>query len=309
LNKLLLTLKQNRLHKNNKHIKGYNFETLIASVPELEAFVFTNTYEKETIDFANPQAVKILNTALLKLHYGINYWEFPDAHLCPPIPGRVEYIHLLNDVLIASGIQTKATVFDIGTGATCIYPLLGHMTYGWTFLASEIDKHVIKNAQQIIDKNKLNSAITLKFQNNKQSIFEGMLSSTDQITASMCNPPFYKNETEAIENTQRKLKGLGQKADTLVRNFSGTAKELWYPGGEKAFLHNYLYQSSLLKTNCFWFTSLVSKKEHVKSMQASLKKLGATTIKVLDLSLGNKMSRVVAWTFLSKKEQHDWINK
>lgn len=297
------------MHKNNKHRKDYNFEALTTCVPELELFVFTNTYGNKTIDFANPKAVKLLNTALLKLHYGIEYWEFPDAHLCPPIPGRVEYIHLLNELLTASGVQTNARVLDVGTGATCIYPLLGYTTYDWTFIASEIDKHALDNAQQILEKNKLNSAITLRFQNNKQSILDGVILPSEQITASMCNPPFYKNEAEAIENTQRKLKGLGQKNDTIVRNFSGTAQELWYPGGEKAFLHNYLYQSSLLKTNCFWFTSLVSKKEHVKSMQASLKKLGATTIKVLNLSLGNKMSRVVAWTFLNAKEQNDWINK
>ncbi|WP_298903078.1 23S rRNA (adenine(1618)-N(6))-methyltransferase RlmF [uncultured Psychroserpens sp.] len=294
------------MHKHNKHSKGYDFEVLVANSPELETFVFTNSHGKSTIDFANPKAVKSLNTALLTLYYAVSYWEFPDDHLCPPIPGRVEYIHLLNDLLVASGLREDVTVLDIGTGATCIYPLLGQAEYGWRFIATEIDKGAYKNAQKIINKNGLDEVITLRFQNNPQWILNDEILPSERVAASMCNPPFYKNETEALEETKRKLKGLGKNTDTIVRNFSGTAQELWYPGGEKAFLHNYLYQSSQLKKNCFWYTSLVSKKDHVKSMETSLKKLGATKIKKLELSLGNKISRVMAWTFLSDKEQRDW---
>ncbi|WP_299339465.1 23S rRNA (adenine(1618)-N(6))-methyltransferase RlmF [uncultured Psychroserpens sp.] len=297
------------MHKHNKHAEGYDFEVLAISSPGLVPFIYESNYGRFTIDFANPKAVKALNTALLKLYYGVDFWEFPDAHLCPPIPGRVEYIHLLNDLLASSGLTKDITILDIGTGATCIYPLLGHAEYGWRFIASEIDKQAYKTAKRIIDKNKLNSVIELRFQNNTQSIVEGVINASEQITASMCNPPFYKSEAEAIEHTERKLKGLGKSSDTFIRNFSGTANELWYPGGEKAFLHNYLYQSSLLKTNCIWYTTLVSKKEHVTSMKASLKKLGATTIKVLELSLGHKISRVVAWSFFTDKAIQNLKNK
>ena len=41
-------------------------------------------------------------------------------------------------------------------------------------------------------------------------------------------------------------------------------------------------------------------------MEGSLKKLGATAFQVLDMIQGNKVSRVVAWTFLTKAEQEDW---
>jgi len=294
------------LHKNNTHSKGYDFEVLVNNVPELESHVFQNDFGNKTIDFGNPKAVKELNRALLKTHYGITYWEFPDANLCPPIPGRVEYIHLLNDLLNTSGLHNDLTILDIGTGATCIYPLLGHATYGWQFLASEIDKHALKNAQAIIDRNKLNDAISLRFQENPQHILTGILNPSEHVSATMCNPPFYRNEVEANTNTLLKQKGLKKQTDTVARNFSGTAKELWYPGGEKAFVHNYLYQSSLLKTNCLWYTCLVSKTQHVLSMETSLKKLGATDFKILQMALGNKISRVVAWTFLTDEEQRKW---
>ncbi|MCK8479685.1 23S rRNA (adenine(1618)-N(6))-methyltransferase RlmF [Psychroserpens algicola] len=294
------------MHNHNLHSEGYDFEVLIANSPELADFVFRNTYGKDSIDFADPKAVKALNTALLKLYYGIDYWEFPEAHLCPPIPGRVEYIHLLYDLLKSSRLEKGSRILDIGTGATCIYPLLGQAEYHWHFIASDIDEEALKNAQQIINKNGLESIIELRHQRQTQQILTGILDGTERITAAMCNPPFYKNEAEALQNTQRKLKGLGKATQNPVRNFSGTAKELWYPGGEKAFLHNYLYQSSLFKTNCYWYTSLVSKKEHIKSMRSSLNKLGATQFKVLELSLGNKISRVVAWSFLTAKQQKNW---
>ncbi len=295
------------MHKNNIHSKGYDFNTLTGEFPQLERFVFKNKYGKTTIDFANSRAVKVLNSALLKTYYGIDYWEFSDENLCPPIPGRVEYIHVLDELLQTSRLKQEITILDIGTGATCIYPLLGHKVYNWNFIASEIDAKAFENAKRIIDINYLNPNIELRFQDNSQKILDGVLHASEKITATLCNPPFYKNEAEANEATNRKLKGLGHMSNQVTRNFSGTANELWYPGGEKAFLHNYLYQSSLFKTNCYWYTSLVSKKENVKSMQNSLKKLGATAVNVIQMSLGNKISRVVAWTFLTKKEQQDWL--
>ena len=139
-------------------------------------------------------------------------------------------------------------------------------------------------------------------------MFNGILKSTDVFSASICNPPFFKSEAEMLEASNQKLKGLG-KSENKIRNFSGKYNELCYKGGEKAFVHNYLYESSLFKTNCFWYTTLVSKKENVKSMYKSLNKLGATEIKTLPLQLGNKISRIVAWTFLSVAEQKGWNNK
>jgi len=293
------------LHKKNKHKEGYDFKVLTESYPALKPFVFTNEYGIETVDFAISEAVKALNMALLKTHYNIKYWEFPDAHLCPPIPGRVEYIHHLNDLLKPFKFKEPIRVLDVGTGATCIYPLLGNSEYNWQFEGTDIDPNSLKNAQTIIDKNDLNESIELRLQSDKAQILKGIIKPSDTFTLSMCNPPFYRSEREALEATQRKMKGLGNASP--LRNFSGTANELWFVGGEKAFLHSYLYESSLYKIQCFWYTSLVSKKDLVKSMQKSLNKLGATQVKVINMQLGNKISRVVAWTFLTEEEQNDFI--
>lgn len=277
------------MHKNNLHNTKYNLDKLSSIHPLLKEFVFINKYDSKTIDFANPKAVKSLNTALLKKHYNISFWEFSDDNLCPPIPSRVDYIHYLNEL-----IKTKnAKVLDIGTGATLVYPLLGNSVYNWSFIGTDIDEKSIETAQQIIDKNNLKNQIKLRLQTDKNNILNGIVKAGEKFTVSMCNPPFFKSKEEAEAASNRKLKNL--KLDTKTRNFSGNANELWYNGGEKAFLHNYLYQSSQYKDQFEWFTSLVSKKELVKSMSKSLKKLNTKEIKIIEMTQGNKISRIVAW--------------
>lgn len=297
--------KSGNLHPKNIHQNGYNFEELVAVYPALKEFVFVNEYGTNTIDFANAKAVKAINTALLFKYYAIEFWDFPDDNLCPPIPGRVDYVHHLADLLQASGMHENVSVIDVGVGANCIYPLLGNSVYKWRFLGTDIDKKSIDRAQKIIKKNNLTNVIELKQQKDATQIFQGILTEEDKFSATMCNPPFFRSQEEAMLANARKQEGLGRQSGES-RNFSGKQQELWYKGGEKAFIHTYLYESSMFKKQCFWYTTLVSKKENAESMLSSLKKLGATEIKTIPMHQGNKVTRVVAWTFLTKEEQKDW---
>lgn len=282
------------LHPRNKHKDGYNFDVLIKENKALEAYVTENKYGNVSIDFSDPKAVKELNRSLLQVHYGIKEWNFSDENLCPPIPGRVDYIHHLSDLLTSSGVTEDIKVLDIGTGATCIYPLLGAKEYDWSFVAIDIDLDALDSAQDIIDDNGLDAKIELRQQLDEANILTGIIEDGDSFSVSMCNPPFYKSEAEARGANNRKSRNLGNNA---VRNFAGNNNELWYPGGEKAFLHNYLYQSSLYKEVSVWFTSLVSKKENVESLQKSAEKLKAKDFKVIPMHQGNKVTRIVAWQF------------
>ena len=168
-------------------------------------------------------------------------------------------------------------ILDIGTGATCIYPLLGAKEYDWNFVATDIDLDSLHIAQDIITDNNFDAKIILRQQFDEANILKGIIEKGDSFSAVICNPPFYKSETEAKGANARKSRNLGTNA---VRNFAGNNNELWYPGGEKAFLHNYLYQSSLYKDTSVWFTSLVSKKETIKSLQKSGEKLKVKEMKV-----------------------------
>jgi len=288
------------------HTNNYNFEVLIDNYPKLQPFVLKNKYGNLTINFSEAKAVRALNTAILKANYGINYWNFDDNNLTPPIPSRVAYINLLKDLLLSSNLVGNVKVLDIGTGANCIYPLLGQSIYNWQFVGTDVNKNSIKQAEKIIAENKLEDEVSIRFQSNPNQIFQGILTKTDTFTLTMCNPPFYKDETEANSATLKKLKGLNQDTNSINRNFSGISNELWYKGGEKAFLHNYLYESSLFKNKCFWYTTLVANKYNIKSMYASLDKLGAKIIKTLPINIGQKKSRVVAWTFLNEDQQKQW---
>ena len=91
--KAKINTEKTNLHPRNLDRFGYNFEQLIKHSPELKQFVAINEHEIQTIDFSNPDAVKALNKALLINHYDIQDWDIPANYLCPPIPGRADYIH------------------------------------------------------------------------------------------------------------------------------------------------------------------------------------------------------------------------
>src|SRR6187551_1805494 len=109
--KLTKNTAKTTLHPRNLHRFGYDFELLTLNHPKLGEFVFVNEHNidssdseqtKQTIDFSNPDAVKALNNALLITNYDIQNWDIPASFLCPPIPGRADYIHYLADLLAAS---------------------------------------------------------------------------------------------------------------------------------------------------------------------------------------------------------------
>ncbi len=285
---------------------AYNFTTLSKAYPALKPYVLTNKFNNESIDFSNAAAVKALNKAILINDYHINYWEFSDKNLCPPIPGRAAYIKLVADLLHNSIPKKNNTVLDIGTGATCIYPILGNALYQWKFIASDIDKNSLESAQLIIDKNKLNNEISLRSQPSSYNIFKNIIKADEIFSATICNPPFYASQEEVDKENRRKRKGLSNENEVDTRNFSGTNNELWIQGGEISFIKKYIKESFLFKNQCFWFTILVSKKENIRTAKVTLKKLNATDIKAIPMDHGNKKSRIIAWTFLNPVEQKQW---
>ena len=65
-------------------------------------------------------------------------------------------------------------------------------------------------------------------------------------------------------------------------------------------------ESEKFSKNCLWFSTLVSKQSHLKGIINLLEQSKATQIKKIPMGTGNKSSRIVAWTFLSKEEQKAW---
>lgn len=297
------------MHKNNKHKSGYDFNYLLKNFTGLTKYIIKNPYNgQDTIDFSAPDAVKALNTALLRCYYQVVSWNIPKHNLCPAIPGRVDYLHHLNDLLMSSPSASEnreINVLDIGTGAGCIYPLLGFKNFGWQFTASDIDVLSINNAANILDKNGIqHNQISLRLQKNPEVIFSGIIKENEFYHLSLCNPPFHSSLAEAEQGTSRKWHNLNKGSKKLNSaqvnkglNFSGQKAELWCPGGELSFIRNMIKESKKFQTQIMWFTCLVSKKDNLSKIKLSLKKTSANQVKVIKMSQGNKISRFIAWSY------------
>ena len=305
-----------QLHPRNKHRERYDFKLLIQDYPALSKFVKLNDYKDESIDFFDSEAVKALNKALLKHFYNVENWNIPENYLCPPIPGRADYIHYAADLLgsmnngkIPTGDKIKC--LDIGVGANCVYPIIGIKEYGWHFVGTDIDIAALESAQKIIEANPfLKDKLELQLQANKRNIFQDIILEDELFDVTICNPPFHASLEEAQAGTLRKLKNLTHKKVTKpTLNFGGQNNELWCEGGEEKFVTDMIWQSKKYATSCFWFTSMISKQSSLKSICRLLEKLEAVEVKTIPMILGNKTSRMVAWTFLKPEKQKKWKNE
>jgi 23S rRNA (adenine1618-N6)-methyltransferase len=276
----------------------------------LEEVIFTNAYAQLSIDFANPSAVKLLNKALLLHYYELGYWDIPAGYLCPPVPGRADYIHHVGDLLArnqgekaAQGAEIR--VLDIGTGANLIYPILGTSLFGWSFVGTEIEHRALSNAAEIIASNpRLGNKVSLRYQADVEAVFQTVIEAGEYFDLSICNPPFHESAEVALAGSQRKIKNLKGKAPTdPILNFGGKASELWTAGGEIGFIGRMIQESVVFQNQVGWFTVLVSKSAHLPFFQSQLEKAGAVSQIVLEMGQGNKRSRILAWTFLTDQQR------
>lgn len=290
------------MHPRNKHIEAYDFNALTKAHPPLTEFVHQGESGRQTINFAIGDAVLHLNKALLKLHYGLSEWNIPPNYLCPPIPGRADYIHHLADLISEEGKVADIKGLDIGVGANCIYPLLANKIYHWKMVGADTDPTAVASAKANVKTAGVpKDAIEIRLQHNKANIFEGIIAEKEYFHFSMCNPPFHTSEEEAVKGTLRKLRNLGdefprQTKKEIVQNFGGQANELWCNGGEALFIKRMIKQSVAFKSQVGWFTTLVSKKEHLNKFYKQLDKLKATH-RTIKMEQGQKQSRILAWKF------------
>jgi 23S rRNA (adenine1618-N6)-methyltransferase len=302
------------LHLRNRHQGRYDFAALTAAVPALSAFLLKTHGGEASIDFSDPAAVRALNRALLKTQYGIAHWDLPEGYLCPPIPGRADYLHGLADLLAESNagdIPQGAAIhaLDIGTGANLIYPLLGRHEYGWRFVGTDIDITALRAAEAIVDANGLRKAIELRHQPERARIFDGLLREDEVFDLTLCNPPFHASAEDAARGSQRKWRNLGKPQTAragATLNFGGQSTELWCPGGEAAFVRRMIQESAQIATRVFWFSTLISKSDHLADVRKRLKQAGTQDIREIAMAQGQKQSRFVAWTFLDAAQREAW---
>lgn len=323
------------LHPRNRHSQRYDFALLVEVHPYLATFVRLNQYQDASIDFADAQAVKTLNQALLKQYYGIAEWDIPPQFLCPPIPGRADYVHCLADLLAAGNDGNipyggNVKVLDIGTGANLVYPIIGQREYGWHFVGTDINAEALANAQGIVLANPgLAEAVELRLQRNAGMVFSGVMQENERFDLTMCNPPFHASREAAMAGTQRKWQNLersrGKPAGKGMQparsgrklsnqsgsrlNFGGQAAELYCEGGEEAFISRMVKESAVVGMQCLWFTTLVSKAATLPAVYRALRAAEAYKVKTIEMAQGQKTSRFVAWTFHDTAGQRAWTRQ
>jgi 23S rRNA (adenine1618-N6)-methyltransferase len=302
------------LHPRNKHRFGYDFEVLQQANPTLKKFVKLNQHQSISIDFADADAVFELNRALLFHFYALESWSIPKGFLCPPIPGRADYLHYAADLLATSNhhqmpIGTKVRALDIGVGASCIYPIIGHKEYNWNFVGSDISETSITSAQKIVQENgSLSQHIELRHQKNKQNIFKGIVNKGDYFDLTICNPPFHASAKEAEIAASKKVRNLhGSPKKELHLNFGGQFNELYCEGGELQFIQKMILESKAFAKQICWFTVLVSKQSNLKAIESAIRNVSPSELRIVEMKQGNKISRFVAWTFLSETEKNAWM--
>lgn len=297
------------LHPRNRHRNRYDFAALQQSCPALSAFIKAGPHGDSTVDFADPLAVKALNQALLTHFYGVLQWDIPEGFLCPPVPGRADYIHHLADLLAEGNegkVPTQASVLDVGVGANCIYPLIGQHEYGWRFTGSEIDADALRSATMIVDANPgLSRMIRLRRQKTPDAIFPGIIHKNETFDATLCNPPFHDSQEAARSGSERKRRNLGQDEKGAL-NFGGHEHELWCEGGEVAFVSQMINESKAFGRQVLWFTSLVSRGENLPAIYRVLQEAGVEKVVKKEMAQGQKQSRFIAWSFMNDAQRARW---
>lgn len=304
-----------RLHPRNKHRRRYDLESLSACCPDLAPYVRINDYGDQSVDFFDPGAVKMLNKALLQYYYDIVWWDVPEGYLCPPVPGRADYIHYIADLLGSgnSGVIPRGKnikCLDVGMGSSAVYPIIGIKEYGWSFMCSDVDPKAIESVEKIIQSNpSLTGMIECRLQTNSNDAFKGIFYEKEHVDVTICNPPFHASYEDAQSATLRKLRNLKkEKVTRATLNFGGKNGELWCEGGELAFVRNMIRESKIYSNTCYWFSTLISKKTNLENVYKALKEVAAVEVKTIAMGQGNKTSRIVAWTFLTSEQQQTWVN-
>lgn len=313
------------LHPRNPHrgTEGksdkYDFDRLCQLMPGLKEKLTTTPRGDTSIDFSDPEAVKMLNAGLLYQFYGIQFWDIPPGYLCPAVPGRADYIHNVADLLMASGQRNeppkgkKISVLDVGTGANCIYPIIGSQAYGWSFVAADSSDIAFNTSKQLVKMNRsLSGRVRCRKQQDDAHIFHGIIGKKEVFDLTICNPPFHASADDAQAASQRKVDNLAKDDAELNEigkaplNFGGQQPELWCEGGEVGFLKTMIEESKDFAGQCLWFTSLVSRKENLPELQQMLADAGVAQSKVLEMAHGNKVSRILAWSYLTPEEHLEW---
>ncbi|WBW73249.1 23S rRNA/U6 snRNA (adenine-N(6))-methyltransferase Mtl16 [Schizosaccharomyces osmophilus] len=263
-----------------------DFQKLSQEYPPLQHFL-----QEGHIDFWDQGAVLTLAKAILKVYFSLEL-SLPKNRLCPMVPNRVLYLDYIESLLQSTIVDfdnEKVIGLDIGTGASCIYPLLGCKLYSFNFLATEIDSSSYDAACSNVMNNRLEDKIKLEHRCEAAS-FLSRYPSGQEFTFVICNPPFYGSNEEIFNNKDRLPNSI----------CSGSKNEMITQGGEVEFARRIL-QESKCRREILWFTCLLGKKSSLADLIHDLRDEKIDNYGIYEIHVGKTKRWILSWSFSRRR--------
>lgn len=217
----------------------------------------------------------------------------------------MESILVIKNLIIVINIMSNGIEINVGTGASCIYPLLASKKNKWQMTATDIDLGSINVAQENINRNNLQHLIQVK-QTTSSTLLKDLIDLETTYDFCMCNPPFFSSTNELDPRNQSRSENR-----RLPRNaLTGKANEVVALGGEVEFISKLIKESVDLKLQVKIFTTMVGKKSSTIPLKFLLRTVEVVSFKQTEFHQGHTTRWALAWTFqnidLRKVPQHTW---
>jgi 23S rRNA A1618 N6-methylase RlmF len=346
------------MHPRNRYQRPPDFAALAAHHPDtFGKFVRTDARGHASIDWDDGAASRALTAVLLLHDFGLR-WDMPAGHLCPPVPNRLNYLHWVEDLLAlrapgaasaaesgetagsASSSSTGAVAaaaaavpsadeplrcLDIGTGASCIFPLLGAALHSeWRWIATDVDAASVAAAAANVSRNKLEARIRCRLVAPHDPLLAAIDSSAASVSSGgsgvgghggfafcVCNPPFFEAGAP-----RRLAERIGERG---AGPCEATRSEAEAEGGEVGFVGR-IVQESIDRAaqgakprsppgGVRWFTSMLGCKASLKPLLAQLRAAGVRNVRSGTLQQGRTRRWVLAWSFTEDgiaELERDW---
>ncbi|XP_037533404.1 RNA N6-adenosine-methyltransferase mettl16 [Nematolebias whitei] len=279
------------MHPRNRYKdKPPDFAYLASKYPDFQHHVHTSLHGRSVVNFKEPEAVRALTCTLLKEDFGLTI-EIPLERLIPTVPLRLNYIHWVEDLI--DGQKQPRRGIDIGTGASCIYPLLGATMNGWYFLATEVDDICFDYAKKNVEQNNMSDLIKVVKVPQKTLLMDALKEETEIVyDFCMCNPPFFANQLEAKGVNSRN----SRRAPPSSVNTGGVT-EIMAEGGELEFVKRIIHDSLQLKKRLRWYSCMLGKKCSLTPLKEELRKQRVPKVTHTEFCQGRTMRWALAWSF------------
>lgn len=277
----------------------YAFRSSVPDAEDLEvtklAFQRICRRDRGWVNWKHPGASETVARALLEADFGLSWSSCKERQcLVPAVPRSANYLAWIQDLLLVatarvephmantpsanqnSILEDNPLLLDIGTGASCILPLLGSRMVppSWRFVGTDVDPIAIQHAENLVRRNGLLGRIAVRKVKEGTYLAGALVPSVDTMPGpviSVCNPPFFstyepshhlpgtqeaslttdegrqgerEQHIEDIHNQPAKRRRLDlETSETVDVEFSGTCNEKSFAkGGEYAFFHDMLQE-------------------------------------------------------------------